>query len=752
MGNKPLFTLFMLVFTVYRTAYAEDEAPKNQSESTPKYLEEITVTGQKPAPETSVKEEITTEEVVVKQAQVSDTAKLIEDTPGVSFQSNGGVSALPIMHGLNDDRVKIEVNGMLIPAACPNHMNPPLSYIDPTNVGNIKLLKGVTPVSMGGDSIGGTISVQSAAPVFAEPDKGILLTGKASSFFRSNGTALGGSIATGIASQNARLDYTGSYSQSGDYTDGNGATIKSSSYINQNQAVGLSLQFNNQLLEIKIGQEHVPFQGYPNARMEMTDNIGSFGNIHHRGTFDWGNLDTKLFLESSIHVMNFGSDQLAVSANNMPMDTRARNLGYKIQAEIPLAQQDVVRFGNEFYGSVLNDFWPAVCGPSVCPIYYGNMGPNTFINLNNATRDRVGTFAEWEANWSAEWKSLLGLRYDHTMTDTGNVQAYSNNPANNPSGNGSINFPSFPSLTYPSSDIFEDKTFNAKSHQRNFDTFDITALMQFTPNQWSQYEFGYARKNRAPSLYELYTWNTSAMTMTMIGWFGDGNGYTGNMNLKPETAHNITFTAEYYDPKDNAWDIKATPYFSYVENYIDADRCLPPVCTQTSGNGFYYMQIANHNAWLWGGDVTGSSDLFTDQTLGKFATHTIMSYVRGQRTDGNNLYHMMPFNLKLSLDHQLADWKSAFEMQFVSSKNDVQALRGELQTPSYILLNAKTGYKWENLSLNAGVDNLLNKEYFYPLGGAYIGNQSTMFLGNSSPNQNLPSLGRSLYFGMTITY
>ena len=565
MRNKSIIVGSILLAFVFKDVYADDDADKKPTEPEAIQMDEVVVTGKKIAPEISVRDEIGAEDITAKQAQVSDTAKLMEDTPGVSFQTNGGVTALPIIHGLNDDRIRIEVNGMLIPAACPNHMNPTLSYIDPSNVGNIRILKGVTPVSMGGDSIGGTISVQSAAPVFAVPGEDILVTGKASSFYRSNGSAFGGSIAAGIATQHARLDYTGSDTQSGDYRDGLGNVIKSSSYINQNQAVGLSLKSDTQLLEIKAGQENVPFQGYPNARMEMTDNEGAFGNIRHRGTFDWGNLDTKVFLESCRHAMNFGADQLAAAGSNisMPMDTRARNLGYKVQAEIPFNQQDAVRFGNEFYSQVLNDFWPAVCGPNTSPPCYANfgdnMGPNTQVNLNNATRDRVGAFAEWEANWSRAWKSVLGLRYDHTMTDTGDVQGYNNTP-----------------LNY----AIQARAFNGKSHQRNFDTFDLTALMQFTPNEWSQYEFGYARKNRMPSLYELYTWSTNTMVMSMIGWFGDGNGYVGNLNLKPETAHNISFTASYYDPKANAWDIRMTPYFSYVENFIDALVQILRICHQ----------------------------------------------------------------------------------------------------------------------------------------------------------------------------
>ena len=41
---------------------------------------------------------------------------------------------LPGINGLNDDRVKVLLNGMVATSACTNYMNPPLSYIDPSQV------------------------------------------------------------------------------------------------------------------------------------------------------------------------------------------------------------------------------------------------------------------------------------------------------------------------------------------------------------------------------------------------------------------------------------------------------------------------------------------------------------------------------------------------------------------------------------------------------------------------------------------
>lgn len=691
-----------------------------------------------------------------KSAAISDTAKLLEDTPGVSLYGAGGVSNLPAIHGLNDDRVRIDINGMTLTSACANHMNPPLSYIDRSNIGKITILTGVTPVSLGGDSLGGTISVTTPEPVFAEPGKDILIDGSMSAFYRSNGDAFGGSIAAGVANQNARLEYTGSHTESMNYNDGNGQIVHSTAYENQNHSAALSVKFDRHLVVVRGGQQHMPFQNFPNQRMDLTNNDSIFGNIMHKGEFDWGTLESKFYYESTNHSMNIEPEKQVLgftganAINNlMPMETRGRNLGYKIQAEIPLNQRDTLRLGNEFHGNKLNDYWPAVHNDTNggAGMYY-MMAPETYYNIHDGERDRVGFFGEWEAQWNDQWKSLLGLRYDHVSTDTGDVQSY--NPNNLKNSNGA------PQAITPTSPQGVANAFNARDRGRTNDMFDVTALLQYTPNAMSQYQLGYARKNRAPNLYERYTWGKRGMDMAMIGWFGDGNGYIGNMDLTEETAHTVSFTSAFHEPQNNRWEVSATPYFTYVNNFIDADQCPANLgCPAQPTTGFKYMQFANHDARLWGVDVSGRYQLYKDQALGEFATHTAMSYVRGERMDGGNLYHMMPFNMKLSLDHRLRDWQSAIEMQFVDSKDHVQAVRNETQTPAYVLLNARTGYEWGKVRLDVGLDNVLDKQYYHPLAGAYLGDRFGMSPSSATQvpwGRNIPGLGRSAFVGVTIKY
>ena len=747
------------------------ETVQEQPKENTVVLEKIIVTSKFPNFNALSTTEMEADILTSKRAAVSDTAKLLEDTPGVSLYGAGGVSSLPVIHGLNDDRVKININGMTLTSACANHMNPPMSYIDRSNIGKITILSGVTPVSLGGDSIGGTISVQTPEPVFAEPGKDILLDGNASSFYRSNGDAFGGSLAAGIATENVRLDYTGSHTESRNYNDGNGQTIGSTAYVNQNHSAALSFKHDNHLVVIRGGQQHIPYQGFPNQRMDLTNNDSVFGNIMHKGSFNWGSLDSNFYIESTQHSMDIGEDKHRLYSptfnppnDRMPMETRGRNLGYKIQAEIPFNKRDTFRIGNEYHSNRINDYWPAVHTSTTIAANntdtrsaFWMMAPEAYININNGERDRVGFFGEWEAQWNAQWKSMLGLRYDHINTDTGNVQPYNPDLINTGPSNTIDRAGAITALNAA-------KAFNARDHERTNDMFDVTALMQFTPNNMSQYELGYARKNRAPNLYERYTWGARNMDMAMIGWNGDGNGYIGNMDLTEETAHTVSFTAAYH--KNNLWEFTATPYFTYVNNFIDADRCLSASASRASGctttpqtatNNFVYLQYANHDARLWGADVSGRAQLYKDKTLGEFATHTSMSYVRGERMDGGNLYHMMPFNMKLSLDHRLSKWQSALEMQFVDSKSDVQAIRNETQTPSYIVLNARTGYEWGKVRVDVGLDNVLDKQYYQPLAGAYLGDRFGM--NPTAPanvtvpwGRNIPGMGRSAYVGINIKF
>lgn len=682
-----------------------------------------------------------TADILSRRAYSSDTASLLRDVPGVSLYGAGGVSSLPVIHGMADDRLRVQVDGMNLISACANHMNPPLSYIDPANVGSAKVFAGITPVSVGGDSIGGTIQVNSPEPVFAAAGEGTLLKGQAGVFYRSNGNAYGGNVSATLASEKVSMTYSGSTAQSGNYKAGGdfkaagpaftGSStylaadeVGSSRYKSENQALGFALRHDNHLVELKLGFQNIPYQGFPNQRMDMTSNDSQQVNLRYKGQYQWGALEARVYDERTRHKMNFLEDKqfwYPNSAPGMPMDTEGKNTGAVVKADIVLSERDILRVGGEYQRYRLNDWWD--------PSGTGGMSPLTFWNINDGQRDRFDVFAEWEARWSSQWVSQLGVRSDTVKMNTGTVQGYKSTGA-----------------VYPA----VAAAFNALDRQRTDDNIDLTALARYTPDMNKTFEVGYSRKSRSPNLYERYTWSTqSTMVLNMNNWFGDGNGYVGNVNLKPETAHTLSATGSWHDAAKEGWELKVAPYYTRVEDYIDAVACTACV---TRADGFANLTFANQTARLYGVDVSGRLPLAKTSGYGSFIATGIVNYVRGKNlTTGDNLYNIMPLNAKLAVIQRLSGWTNTAEVQLVDAKTDVQAVRKEIQTGGYGLLNLRSSYDWKQARLDVGIDNVFDKFYYSPLGGAYVGQGTTMSTG--VPHGILvPGMGRSIYTSLTVKF
>jgi hypothetical protein len=388
------------------------------------------------------------------RSATSDTASLLRDVPGVSLYGAGGVSSLPSIHGLADDRLRIKVDGMDLIASCPNHMNPALSYLDPSNVGSLKVYAGITPVSVGGDSIGGTIIADTPAPTFAAPGQGSLFRGEAGAFYRSNGNARGANLSATYATESFSMTYSGATAESDNYDAGGdfknytftgraGHTLSrdevgSTAYETRNHTLGVAFKGGNHLFEVKLGYQDLPYQLYPNQRMDMLDNEQKRLNLRYLGQFDWGKLEARAYHEKVDHFMDFGEDKRywyapgasgllngvpcspigAACAAGMPMYTEGKTTGASVKADIALTQQDLLRVGGEYQSYRLDDWWtPSGAG----------MWPNTFWNIRDGERDRTAFFGEWEKQMNPQWMTLAGLRFERVTTSADTTHGYNLN-------------------------------------------------------------------------------------------------------------------------------------------------------------------------------------------------------------------------------------------------------------------------------------------------------------------------------------
>lgn len=657
-------------------------------------------------------------------ARTSDAASLLGGTAGLSVAGNGGVSGIPAIHGLADDRVKLTINGMTLAPACSGHMNPPLSYIDPANLATITVMAGITPVSAGGDSIGGSVAVESARPEFAA--SGVAVHASASAYTRTNSRTTGGHASFSAATEHLRISYVGSTVDAENYTAGGGAVVKSTFYTSTNHALQVAVSGEGRLLTADLSMQRIPEQGFANARMDMTRNDAMLGSLRFEQTRPWGRVDARGYAEKTDHQMNVLRDK--VPGMNMPMNSKGANLGYTLAVDRRIGQRDLVKLGTDLHRFTLDDWWPPVM-PMV-----GSMGPDTLQNVNNGRRTRIGTFGEWETHRGA-WTALIGIRSDVVSMNTDAVTGY--NMVATATG----------SAAYYA-DALE---FNAKDRARRDFNVDATALAKTAPTASTSFEVGYARKTRSPNLYERYLWvKRSNMSVQMNGWFGDANGYTGNVDLAPEVAHTLSATAGWHSAGQQRRALTVTPYVTRVNDFIDVDRCGVIAgsngCTAAklaATSGFVNLQFANHEARLYGVDLSGRTPIGGTPAAGEFTLSGVLSSVRGRLLDtGDNVYRLMPLDARVTVEHRLRNWNSAVLVQGVGAKNRVQAARVELPTAGYVLVNVSTGYQFRAFRVDLGVDNVADRKYVLPLGGRY-------WIGDATGMTGVPGIGRSFYIGVS---
>lgn len=685
--------------------------------------------------------------LVGKRSSSSDSAHLLSDIPGVSLYGGGGVSSLPAIHGLADDRLRIKVDGMDLISACANHMNPPLSYIDPSQIGSIQVFTGITPVSVGGDSIGGAIVVHSAASEFAKAGAGTLLKGQAGAFYRGNGGAKGANIALTLANEKLSLNYSAATTQAANYEAAEafksslpaGTTVKvpgpkevgSSLYKSENQSLGLALRHEKHLLELKLGQQNIPYQGFPNQRMDMTRNDSQQANLRYSGEYLWGTLEARVYQENTRHTMNFLENKLSSPTSlGMPMDTEGKNTGATIKADLVLSERDTLKLGGELQRYRLNDWWDPVSAS------VGMMSPDKFWNIRDGQRDRLDVFAEWERRWTPQWLAQIGVRGSRLRMDAGKVQGY--NTMGGMMGYGD-----------PADPASIPGAFNALDHQKTDNNIDFSALARFTPDAGETWEAGISRKTRSPNLYERFAWSTNNnMVMNMINWIGDANGYVGNLDLKPELANTLSASVNWHDAARQQWALQVTSHYSYIQDYIDAVPCaaVGKTCPARSDK-FVNLTFANQGARLYGLDVAGHKRLLSSQDYGSFTASAVLSYVKGKNSSSDdNLYNIMPLNAKLALAQRLGAWTHTLEAQLVNAKSDSSQVRKEIKTAGYGLLNLRSSYEWEKVRLDVGIENILDKFYASPLGGAYVGQNPKAW------GVAVPGPGRSLYAAVSVKF
>ena len=247
----------------------------------------------------------------------------------------------------------------------------------------------------------------------------------------------------------------------------------------------------------------------------------------------------------------------------------------------------------------------------------------------------------------------------------------------------------------------------------------------------------------------------------MNNFLGDGNGYLGNPDLKPEVANTLSVSGNWHHPEDEQrWGLTVSAHLTRISDYVDAERCPASQCRSgntTADNEFVLLRYVNQDARLLGTDVSGHWLLARSPHAGSLTLSGKLAWLHGKNLDtGGGLYNTMPANLRMGLEHRRTvgegEWSGTLEWEGVRSKTRRSAVRNEIRTAGYGLLHLRTRYEIGQLGIDLGIENLLDRGHALPLGGAYLGQGSSMMLNTVPWGVAVPGHGRSVYVGFNYKF
>lgn len=650
---------------------------------------------------------------------LGDASQVLSEQ-GVDFSAAGGVSALPVLNGMMGDRIKVSIDGNEVTASCANQMNPPLSYVSASQIEASQVIAGISPVRMGGDNIAGVIRVDQISPNFTDTHELSWNKGYVAAEYQSNASRWLTSAGAEWSSHDLNIQYRGAYEDSKSYDDGNGDRVLDTLYRAQNHTLTGAWKDAEQHLSVKLTHQDIPFQGFANQYMDMTDNQSTGVLLRYQNVLsNDGQFQAQLNWQGVKHEMGFFTSE---KPGTMPMRTDADDISYKLEWQWPVFSDATLYIGQESFLYELNDYWPAVESSPM-------MSPNDYININDGERRRIAAYTELDWQPTPQWQVNSGVRIEQVHTDTGTVEPYNR----------------MPMMGMENADAAAADEFNASDRSQSDWLVDVTLTAAYAIDDRQSLELGLARKNRAPNLYERYSWGRSGMATRMIGWFGDANGYVGDIDLKPETAH--TLSASYRYSSDTNWELSINPYYTKISDAIDAD--VIGQLKDSSSNQRNVLQMVNEDADLIGVDINAGKSWNTSG-FGVVSLQGRVSYTRGERdADEQPLYQIKPLNSVVSLQQENGNWRQSLSWEWVDEKDRVDPRRLENTTDSYHVVNWQGQYKWSQLTMTLGVTNLFDTFYRLPLGGINIAQYK------QTPEQgfnNIAGAGRSINFGIRYSF
>ena len=198
----------------------------------------------------------------------------------------------------------------------------------------------------------------------------------------------------------------------------------------------------------------------------------------------------------------------------------------------------------------------------------------------------------------------------------------------------------------------------------------------------------------------------------------------GNVSLNPTRNNEVDLGIKYATEQ---FYIKAAVFYSSLQDYINLVQ---------SGTTRSFRNI---DANIWGAELNSQFSLPYDLFL-----KGSLSYTEGKNdSDGRPLSEIPPLKGTLALRYDVNTWFVEVSEVLANSQEKVDSALNEPPTAGWATTNLKGGYNYKALSIYAGINNLLDKQYY-----SHLSYQRDPFASGAK----VPENGRNFYVSATYKF
>jgi iron complex outermembrane recepter protein len=636
----------------------------------------------------------------IRDGAARDLGEATEQIAGVDKVRKAAIANDIAIRGLFHDNLAMTFDGTLMYGACAGQMDPAAYHVDLSEVDHVDIVKGPFDVSTAG-ALGGYVKV-------------ITKTADA------HGLVFGSNVSTGsygyynpsatLQQGNDTLHSLFGYSfrTSEFYKDGDGNKVSQlGSYRNGDE--------NLQAFRVQSGWTKLAFEPAEKQRGEISYTRQQSGDLLYPymtmdGIFD--NADRfaarydlmqphgwlraahgTAYLDKINHLMD---NRLRASAGTLPVSMSAQVVSFTNGARGDADFGHGLNGGYEFY----RRYWNSTGFMTMTSM---GMSMTTYSRtLPGVTENVHGAYISYRRALGARLLLTTGGRYDHSHTDASKANA-----------------------------ALYEAYHNTTATTADDDGFSGNVKMSWQASGMVSIFAGVGSNIRFPDPQERFFNSDSSM----------GTAWVGNPLLTHprNTEYDLGIEA-----KGNRYTLSPLVYFSKLDNYIElyAANRLQAVSGVSSMKAQSYANVEAHQ---WGGELTGNA-----QIASGLAAMGTVSYSRGTKTPqpasnivSSNLFQVPPLRSQLELQYGKGGLFANLGAVATGRQNHVDTDEHELTTAGFSTFNAKLGYRANQFKVEAGINNLLAREY-----SEYLSYARNPY----SNGVRLPEPGRNFFINLTYRF